>query len=280
MMNNLYALVWGCATLIFTGCTFSLSQAQVRHTGWEEYDLKGRVKRLTIRTFKAHNESGKLVKGDLWSTTIVDFSEDGRSLQEERINESKKTYVYLDMQTVINHYDADGSLKNKKITAYTDWGDIKNIVEVNAEGVELSRTNYVYNKDRQLVERIHQDIGFSYTREANIQYDTIGHEIRCERYSRDNLLKEVEINSYDLNGKRIMHRVERYDDGVFLYSGTERFTYNTEGFICLVESCNDTEDYHVTHEISYSYDNYGNFTKENIINDWFSTIKERTIIYY
>ena len=266
--------------LIMFSCSASTSPAQNITTDWDEYYLKGQVKRLIIRTFKAHEESDELVKDELWSTTIVDFSSDGKIQQEERINESKETYVYLDKRTIINYYDANGLLKCKKITSYTDWGGINDILSITADGVEFGRTNYVYNKERRLLERIHQDMGSPYIREANILFDSIGHEIRCERYNKENLLEEIISNTYDVNGKKILRSVKRYEDGVYAYGGRIRFTYNAEGFVCLVESCDDTDIYRVTNKFSYSYDKYGNFTVENNFNDFFPLIKERTIIYY
>ncbi len=279
-MKKKHIAWWLCSAMIITNCSSSSSQTQIQKTGWDEYDLKGHVKQLTIRTYKADNESSGLVKGDLWSTTVVDFAEDGRLLQVEWINESKDTYLYSDKQTVVSHYEADGTLKSRSITTYNDWGGIKDNVYVTADGVEIGRTDYVYGNGGKLVERIYQDIGFAYTRETNFQYDSVGNEIRCERYNKENLLKEIETNIYDAYGKRVLHKVERYDNGAYAYGGNNRYSYNNEGFVCLVESCNDTDDYRVTHRNSYSYDTYGNYTVENSINDWFSTVKERTIVYY
>ena len=96
----------------------------------------------------------------------------------------------------------------------------------------------------------------------------------------ENLLEEIISNTYDVNGKKILRSVKRYEDGVYAYGGRIRFTYNAEGFVCLVESCDDTDIYRVTNKFSYSYDKYGNFTVENNFNDFFPLIKERTIIYY
>lgn len=267
-------------TVLMTACASNTSQAQNTSTDWEEYELKGCVKQLIIHTYKAHKEVDSLVKDDLWSTVVIDFSKEGKLLQVERKGESKKTYSYTKNQQIIKEYDESRALTGQKVTNYTDWGAIQSIVSYNAKGVLTAKIEYTYDKNHVLTERLYQDVYYQYTKEKNIQFDAAGHEIRCERYNKDNQLKEIETNTYDVDGRKILNKVERYSEQGYDYGGRYRYTYNPEGFTSMVESANDSEEYHVTHLLKYAYDIHGNYITKNNMYDWWPSIQERTIIYY
>lgn len=278
-MSFLKYTLFGMAVLL-TACKPYASRAQSSQTDWDEYELRGRVKELTIKIYKAHVESGTLVKDELWSTTVVEFSPEGKLLQVERKGESKKTYSYTKNQQIIKEYDESRALTGQKVTNYTDWGAIQSIVSYNAKGVLTAKIEYTYDKNHVLTERLYQDVYYQYTKEKNIQFDAAGHEIRCERYNKDNQLKEIETNTYDVDGRKILNKVERYSEQGYDYGGRYRYTYNPEGFTYMVESANDSEEYHVTHLLKYAYDIHGNYITKNNMYDWWPSIQERTIIYY
>lgn len=267
-------------TVLMTACASNTSQAQNTSTDWVEYELKGCVKQLTIHTYKAHKEADTLVKDDLWSTVIVDFSKDGKLLQVERKGESKKTYSYTKNQQIIKDYDESRALTGQTVTNYTKWGAIKSIEYYNPFGAETAKWDYTYDQKRQLVERLYQDNYYQYTKEENIQFDAAGHEIRCERYDKEHRLKEIETNTYDAEGRNILKEVSRYEGGAYAYGGSYRYTYNPEGFTSMAESANDMGEYQVTHIITYVYDNQGNYVTKNNMYDWWPSIEERTILYY
>lgn len=221
-----------------------------------------------------------LVKGDLWSIKVVEFSPEGKLLQVERKGESKDTYTYSKNQKTTTRFSADNTLINRIVTNYTKWGAIKTIVYYNASGIETGRVDYTYDAKRQLVERLHQSIANPYTKEENIQFDAAGHEIRCERYDKENRLKEIEANTYDADGRKILNEVSRYEGGAYAYGGSSRYTYNQEGFISMVESATDMGEYQVTHMITYVYDTQGNYVTKNNMYDWWPSVEERTILYY
>ena len=266
--------------VLLTSCAPNVSQAQKSQTDWDEYELNGRIKELTIKTYKAHEESGSLVKDELWSTKVVEFSPEGKLLKVERKGESKETYSYSKTQKIKSCFSADNALTSRIVTNYTKWGAIKSIVYYNASGVETARNDYTYDQKRQLVERLYQDNYFGYTKENYIEFDSAGHEIRCERYNKENQLKEIESTTYDTNGRKILNEVDRYEGGAYAYGGSSRYTYNAEGFICVVESATNSDEYHVTHQISYVYDSNGNYITKYTLYDWWPNIEERTIIYY
>lgn len=243
-MSFLKCTLLGMVVLL-TACTPRESQAQDSKTDWDEYNLNGCVKQLTIKTYKAHVESGTLVKDDLWSIKVVEFSPEGKLLQVERKGESKDTYTYSKNQKTTTRFSADNTLINRSVTNYTKWGAIKTIVYYNASGIETGRVDYTYDAKRQLVERLHQSIANPYTKEENIQFDAAGHEIRCERYDKENRLKEIEANTYDAEGRKILNEVSRYEGGAYAYGGSSRYTYNQEGFISMVESATDMGEYQV-----------------------------------
>ena len=266
--------------VLLTACASNVAQAQSSQTDWEEYDLKGCVKQLTIKTFRAHIESGTPVKDDLWSTAVIEFSLEGKLLQVERIGESKNTYTYTKTQKITNCFSADNNLTSRIVTTYTKWGAIKRIVYYNASGTETGRVDYTYDAKRQLVERLHQTISDPYTREEGIQFDAVGHEIRCERYDKENRLREIETSTYDVEGRKIMNEVSRYEGGAYAYGVGSRYTYNQEGFISMVESAADMGEYQVTHILTYVYDSHGNYVTKNNMNDRWPFVEERTIQYY
>jgi len=278
-MYYLKIVLIGIITLL-TSCSTDVSQAQNPPTDWSEYELKGHVKQLIVKTYKAHKESGALVKDNLWSIVVVDFSPDGKLQQVDRKNESKEIYSYSKKQQIIKTFNANGVLTSQKVTNYTDWGAVQSIVFYNASGTQTGKKEYTYNKEHVLVERLYQDNFFQYTKEKNFQFDAVGREIRCERYNKENQLVEIETNTYRTDGKKIFTKVERYSDGVPDYAGSTRYTYNPEGFVSVVESATDSQDYQVTHQITYVYDSIGNYITKSTMYDWWPTIQERTIIYY
>ena len=265
-----------------TNETESEEQASNAGTDWEKYELKGKVKQLTIRYYDAHEQAGTLVKDRLRNTFVIDFNEDGTFRQADW-GDSKETYTYSQNRKTVNHYNEKGEWVKKTITVYTytPWGAIQSKVYTNDEGIEMGREDYTYNENRQVTDRILQGIAFPYTHETNLLYDSAGHEVQCERFDRDGELKETEKNIYDASGNRIMHRVERFDGGIYAYGGAQRYTYNPEGFVSMIEGKGDEDDdFHISYKISYIYDDKGNYTVKNTMTEQFPSIQERDIVYY
>ena len=151
-MKKLSAII----CLVFCFCANLLAQSLPSVVDRNNHELKGKVKQLTIREYRAFINGDQLEKQDLVYTTIFHFYEDGKYQEIEYIDtdsQTKSVYLYSDSITLIKWFDGNNEIRTDTII-YTNFG--KKIKEVYADGsFEMVKKTYKYNDQNQLVEVRH-----------------------------------------------------------------------------------------------------------------------------
>lgn len=273
-------------SLVLIAMSFTLmsfSPADNENTDWSKYELKGKVKELTINTYNAHRYFGVVEKKDNTPLTrVVKFSSDGKILEENGtiISGLKERilYEYTKNQTTISRY-VNHDLIQREIIEFNDFGKIKAITYYNSADSKGDRTEYVYNDKKQLVTII-----YSNQSKTEYEYDQSGRVGICKFYT-SGILDWIARYYYDEKGN--VNKKEYLLDGEI--SSYYILTYTPEGFL---EMKNDytSKDLQLKSSNTYSYrfDTKGNYTKKSSSEITYSegkeeetcSIEERTIVYY
>lgn len=291
-----------------------------KKTGWEEYELKGKVKQLRIQEWDANwdevNGEKTLVEaGEKPSDeTVVDFDEEGRILREVkarnisvytydkhgRLTNKTNTYkgysdtsVYVDKYIYKGYKSIHKSYKNDELTSST-------VVVVNANEDTISHE--YYDKGKKIEHAIYKtyyptgelqemkDIRFYDNDSCKTEITTYkGYE-----YNDKGLLSQYELSSsdrmkytdsieYDEEGRKI---IQNSNHGYYV----RQKEYNEQGFVSY-QLCYERGflgGHHINYlaYYRYVYDNYGNYIKKMAVETSWSSlfydgvIEKRTILYY
>lgn len=274
-------------SLVLIAMSFTLmsfSPMDYEKTDWSKYELKGKVKELTINTYSAHRYFGMIEKKDNYrpKTIVVKFSSNGKILEESDISDNnykeKITYVYDRNKTIINRY-VNGDLLQRYIIEYNEFGKIKTVSRYKSADSKGDRYEYVYNDKKQLVAINDQDLW-----KKEYEYDQSGRVGICKFYT-SGILDWIARYYYDEKGN--VNKKEYLLDGEI--SSYYILTYTPEGFL---EMKNDYTSRDLQLETSttnlYQLDTKGNYTKKSTSKITYSegkeeetcSIEERTIVYY
>ena len=278
-MKKLSAII----CLVFCFCANLFAQSLPSVIDRNNHELKGKVKQLTIREYRAFINGDKLEKQDLVYTTIFHFFEDGKYQEIEYIDtdsQTKSVYLYSDSITLIKWFDGNNEIRTDTII-YTNFG--KKIKEVYADGsFEMVKKTYKYNDQNQLVEVRHT---FAEPEHKQIythyKYNTNGQLIEFVKY--DNSLhnsQTVYSFEYDTLGRITQNKMNWSWDDIYRISQIF-YQYNAQGFTssCIYKDSNSSariETY------TYEYDQLGNYVRKNTSckTPGYSCIEEREIEYY
>ena len=225
--------------------------------GWEEYELRGKVKQLQIKKYDAKST----LYDDGWASfrqigdkpakeSTIDFDMQGRILSKVEGNETTNynydkrgrilrkedkrvwadgstfvdldEYAYKGRKTTCKHFYND-ELKGTVITEVNKNGDIVSKEEYNKDGKLDDATYYSYNRNGELQEKIKK----SFKSDGTVTTDTTAYDGYA--YSEEGWL--LQRNSYDVyNGEKQCKT-------------TTTNTYDEEGREIKVESVVDFIEY-------------------------------------
>lgn len=254
---------------------------KINKTGWDEYELKGKVKQLRTDCYT--------LTDSLQATEIVDFAPDGRILRKwnNAFGEEESIYTYAGDSVVINNG------YKQIIIKYTDFGEMDSYIEYPSfvtpnPGHLYSKeyNKYSYNEKNQLKkeENYYQN---SLYRTRLYYYNPEGLLVEykdwvCDRsfiHSSD----EVYTKRFEYDENQNIIKDTTYDNkSVCLWSSV--YTYNKEGYVSS-ETQKAEDDDIVRKNFVYEYDQQGNYVSKIYIiesTDQYdeSSKEKRTIIYY
>ena len=276
--KTLFILALTAITFAWMSCTGS----QKPQTDWDAYELKGKVKTLTTKRYKAREAFGEITKGELSSTEVISFTKDGKIehrlstyYYEDEKSEYESFYTYTDKKSIMEEYYND-DFTGKLITFYTDWGARQSETSYDNSGDETWMTEYIYDDKHRLIERnFYYDKELS-SREKNYKYTEKGLVKSYKSYNNEGELTETSYYEYDEKGREIECTVEN-DEREVSYSIVK--AYNEEGYQSLHKFISSY--YKNTEEYTYEYDKIGNYiVKNEMTKGGDSYINERTIVYY
>lgn len=275
-------------SLVLIAMSFTLmsfSPADNENTDWSKYELKGKVKELTINTYNAHRYFGVVEKLDNTPLTrVVKFSSDGKILEENGtiISGLKERilYEYTKNQTTISRY-VNHDLIQREIIEFNDFGKIKAITYYNSADSKGERTEYVYNDKKQLVTII-----FPNQSKTEYEYDQNGMVGLTNSYSSSGVLYWIIRYYYDEKGSMNKNECTNYYSSENSYT---LLTYTPEGFPEMRNTYYSKDNQlKSSNTYSYRFDTKGNYTKKSSSEITYSegkeeetcSIEERTIVYY
>lgn len=276
--KTLFILALAAITFAWMSCTGS----QKPQTDWDAYQLKGKVKTLTNKRYKAREAFGEITKDELSSSEVISFTKDGKiehSLSTYYYADEKAEYeyfyTYTDKKSIVEEYYND-DFSGKSITFYTDWGAKQSEMSYDDSGDETWKVEYTYDDKHRLIERnFYYDKELS-GRDKNYKYTEKGLLKSYKSYNNEGQLTETSYYEYDEKGRETECTVENAE-GEVSYSIVN--AYNEEGY----QSCHKFIGtyYKSTEEYTYEYDKKGNFVvKYEMIKGGDTYINERTIVYY
>jgi len=279
-MKNKTLLILALAAITFAW--MSCTGSQKPKTDWDAYQLKGKVKTLTTKRYKARAAFGEITKDELSSTEVISFTKEGKIehtfstyYYEDEKSEYESFYTYTDKKSIMEEYYND-DFTGKLITFYTDWGAKQSESSYDNSGDETWMSEYTYDDKHRLIEHnFYYDKELS-SRDKNYKYTDQGLLKSCKSYNYAGELTETTYYEYDEKGREIECTVENAE-GEVSYSIVK--AYNEEGYQSshkfISSYYKNTEDY------TYEYDKKGNYVVKNEMTKGGDTyINERTIVYY
>lgn len=177
------------------------------------------------------------------------YSRDGVIGEKFTLNEAGQV-VHLD------YYRTDGEINSTEYT-YDEKGNLIREVETIPGNDYPSDYTYTYDENGRLIKAKHE-YGHSYDEES-YTYDEAGRLVKeTTTYSYDDDFAE-KIYTYNDKGQLIKKEYKYNDDGVVETSGVTTYTYNENGNpATMFIEYYDGE----TYLYEWTYDRYGNLTKE------------------
>lgn len=268
------------------------------NTPFEETKFKGRENmesrtqfingRPGIKTEQQRDKSGNIVatirhNGDNSQLDRVALIYKGKNLIE------KKSFNNQDTQNdrTTYAYDEKGRLKGEDMYLNTEYIQVRNQYEYDAEGRKISETRY--GKDKLIYKTTFAYNGKNVTKKETIapsgtieyseksSYDKNGNLL--ERYITDNNEKSVthEVYQYDANNNPTAVKVDVNN----VVHSQIFYAYDGHGNATAVKTSNGKGENLDSREYAYEYDDHGNWTKKSVtINGKPSFVAERKITYF
>lgn len=250
---------WPANLMYFLKQHNTSSSTKSQKNDWDEYNLKGAVRQMTIKSYTARYSNGQYVKDRLTDTQTITFSNEGK-LQKEvwvEYKNGKQTittnnYSYSANKRTKMTYE-NGTFDEKEVVVYTDWGGVASEVETDDEGDEWFRYEYTYDSRHRLMEEraylhrkmIHKCVDYKY--DKNDRYTSY------TQYDENGQLEYVAYVEYDESGNLLSERDVK--NGYTVRSLTSK--YNQQGNV--VYYSYKSKDYSDdTRYSQYKYDYNGN----------------------
>lgn len=194
------------------------------------------------------------------------YSRDGALVEVYTLNEEGLIVKFV-------RYDNDGSLYRTTDYTYDKKGNLVREHEVIIGNDYPSIDTYTYDEAGRLI-KIKHDYGHSYDEES-YTYDEAGRLVKeTTTYSYDDDFAE-HVYTYNDKGQLIKKEYKYNDEGVVETSSVTTYTYDENGNpATMFEEYNDGE----TYLYEWTYDRYGNLTKEVKTNTYKNGDKRVTMI--
>jgi hypothetical protein len=177
--------------------------------GWEEENLKGKVKSYTESKYGAEDRFGKIQKKNLYAKYTNKYDDKGNKIEKSLYNragslDSKETYKYdyddKGNKIKVNIYDAEGDLSLWSVKCTNKYDDKGNLIEQNVynavSGILYRVETYKYDDKGYMIEK---NIGDKCTN----KYDDKGNLIEQNVYNVDGTLDDKYTYKYDDKGNEI-----------------------------------------------------------------------------
>jgi len=240
-----------------------------KHTGWDDYGLKGEVKSLRqISSYKAVNKFGKIQKGDMDDY----YSENVYVLFNKKGNQVELNWVEW------NWYKSDGSLGSKWTYKYDNKGNQIETNRYKSDGSLGSKWTYKYdNKGNKVEENLYNSDG-SLDSKWTYKYDNKGNQVERDSYKSDGSLYWKWTYKYDDKGNPVEWNNYKSDGSL-----GSKCTYKYDNKGNLVEENSYMSDGSLNYQrtYTYTYDKKGNWNKQITFKNTIpQTIIEREIVYF
>lgn len=279
--------------LFIAGC----SNKQSHKTDLAELGLKGKVKSVYEKSYKAIEQFGKVKKGER-------KTEDSKELINQTFN--KRGNLITE-----DHRKADNSLIFSKIYYYNNQERKKKIIRKNSNNEIMFSSSFVYDNEGNNIQHIIYNTDGEIATKNIFVYDSEGRPIEKSMYTEKGLGLRTEYEYKKLNhseteksrilkiyfGQKLVKEVESfygYDNSLklkYINKFTKdhkvihyRYTYNDNKDIIKEEKWNisptrDSNEYIINYD--YDYDGEGNWIKRIEYKNGNPTfIIERNIYYY
>lgn len=244
-MKKIFYLVAIATTMMFTACSSN------EKTDWDKYELKGKVKELTIEYYTPSIYGPD--KMEISMAEEISFDKDGRVTQRSEFGRNRMPYGSYEYT-----YEKEDNVKRTKI--YRAEHDYK-VIENTYEDDRITETReYFCDKLVTVVKDIEYNEEGLVTKES--VYDADGKLWNTNEYEYDEQGHETKFIVRSSTGRTEIERTTTYNEDGFKASEKEG-VYNTE----------------------YTYDEFdkkGNFISRKIKDEGrrTETIEKRTIVYY
>jgi len=204
-----------------------------KKTDWQEYQLKGRVKSLTITEYNATEKFGEPVKTgikDKTETIIIQFDTKGMIIPPTKSDNIVNKYDTKGNKIEETTYDSDkSSIESKSVFKYDAYGNVIEEVNYNSEGELTEKKVNTYDLKGNLLQCKKSGKLFNGTRNqgqpliTKFKYDANSRPIETNVYIGESELASVH-SKYDGNGNLI----ENYTSAVNGRSIKETFRYTLD----------------------------------------------------
>lgn len=226
----------GIALSLVIVAVLSMNGFLMAKTGWEEHNLKGKVKERILIYYKIEYKNGEPIKimslehitkyningykyedcsykADKALKFMLKYNYDdrGKLIEELFFNEriqfvNKKVYKYDDdEETLIEelNYDAEGELRSKKEYKYDDNGNLIKDIIYNIAGMPTSYTEYKYDNNRNRIEWAGYLVDKTLIFKIQYTYDENGNWIETANYDKNGTKESRSTCKYDDKGNEI-----------------------------------------------------------------------------
>lgn len=230
----------------------------------EKQGIKGKVKSLTISTFKAKLKIGKVRKGDLVERLDFKFDSAGNMVEEIQYSPNlqfKMTFKYDTKNRPIEDclYKADGGISERTIFKYDSEGYK---IEEDHLGINNSlKFKGIFKNDSKgnLIEEDSYDSSGKMEYKSVIKWDDKGNPIENYHYKRDSLFEKI---TYGYDEKNQMTEKVYYDKNNKI-TRKGLFKYNTSGNLCEEAYYKKGTDFEGQRKHTYeNNDEHGNWLKK------------------
>lgn len=263
--------------------------------GWDDYELKGKVKELHITEYEPCIPDAEIeeenIEDRIKSSYVVYFYEDGQ-IEKAIFNNGWNTYYYI--------YSGDTCILERHQNSGEDsyeTSDEPNKITKLMEIVKDKRGNWISyalfdlaNKETSRDEYTYNEQGLLTEMQQFYQGKMISKHIFSDHNKSGFYQKQM---SYDVNGD--LHAITFWDgDDIKHIKSNVRldkdgnvesklfYEYNQYGHLTKMTVQGKTENIKETFEYTYKYDPFGNYIEKTQTNTGsiYVTTVERTIVYY
>lgn len=291
MRKTIFTLM-GFAVCLLVSCTQEKNDL-------EQYQVKGNVKSIMTKYFKAVEKFGEVTLGDCRfydDSGLVCFNTDGLITEKTSYDcdgsiLTKSVYEYDsdNLLSNVTYYKVDwqhpnGSLDSKEVYQYNEKRQLVQSIRYDSNGVEILKVIYEWEGKNcvktmtyhnELLSRVQVNEYNGNSIVKSVLTDSDGIEIKRMEYADNRLSKEV-IKDYVSKSSEIKNSVPKEDI-------ITTYRYNDKGLCCEIGDASLTLSKGKSYTFEYEYDQKGNWikcTKKNSQTKIATIIAIREITYY